>query len=88
MEYLTCDPFTEGKTETVEFWERGYWAASEKLAKHMPSHIVIIESLHDRVVAALKEDYEEIFYAFHAHFTETPVGYTSNTSYLLLRKFS
>jgi hypothetical protein len=57
------------------------------LEKHMPSHIIISESLHERVVAALKEDYEEIFYAFHAHFSETPVGYASNISYLLLRKF-
>jgi hypothetical protein len=51
-----------------------------------PSHIVIWGSLYTEAVAALLSDFRVIKTIFHAHWTESPLGYEANVNFLILAR--
>ncbi|CAG9332841.1 unnamed protein product [Blepharisma stoltei] len=82
MDFLHCEPFSDIK-EVDEFFKNPKYYA-DKMLKNNYSHIVLWESLYETLKESLKE-YEILEKIFHSHYTESPIAYESNVSFLILK---
>mmetsp|Transcript_19007 Transcript_19007/g.34530 ORF Transcript_19007/g.34530 Transcript_19007/m.34530 type:complete len:214 (-) Transcript_19007:2928-3569(-) len=83
--FLHCEP-TSSINYSREFFEEPTKHLETFLEEAHPSHIIIWSSLYTPQVKEHLKDFKVIEEFFHAHLTESPLGYESNVSFLVLAK--